>query len=150
MQLLTLEQLRVTHEAGGVLSATLLADGSDFELQIETRKGSAKLVKSRAKTEVRRFADPRKALMLLREMGINEAHIDSRHWQPEQSEAQRRTRPDRSSALKAAHAALSYNEWLEAKVDIVRAGLASGDNRRFSDEEWEAVRAAKIARRGAA
>ena len=150
MQLLTLEQLRTTHEAGGVVSATLFAEGAEFELQIETRKGLAKLVKSRARTEVRRFADPRKALALLHEMGIDEARIDSRHWQPEQALAQRRTRPDRSDALKAAHAALSYNEWLESKVQTARDELDDDTNRRFSDAQWEAVRAAKSARRGSA
>lgn len=150
MQLLTLEQLRITCEAGGVLSATLLAEGADFELQIETRKGLAKLVKSRAKTEVRRFTDPRKALMLLHELGIDEARVDSRHWEPDRASVQRRTRPDRSDVLKAAHAALSYNDWLEGKVHAAQDELAEGTNRRFSDAEWEAVRAAKAARRGSA
>jgi hypothetical protein len=49
MQNLTLEQFRATNEAGGILSVTLAADGASFEMQIETRRGPAKLVKARGK-----------------------------------------------------------------------------------------------------
>ena len=116
MQNFTLEQFRATNAAGGVLSVTLRGDGAGFELQIETRRGLAKLVKARDKSEIRRFLDPRKALLLLRDLGIREAHIDSQEWRPEDHETERQPRPDRSEAMKAAHEALSHSDWLREKL----------------------------------
>lgn len=107
MQNLTLEQFRAAKDAGGVLSVTLLADGADFEMQIETKRGLARLVKARNKSEIRRFVDPRKALLLLHGLGIREAKIDSQQWRPEEQGLERKPRPDRAEALKAAHQALS-------------------------------------------
>lgn len=146
MQLLTLEQLRATQQAGAVLSVTLHGEGPSFEIQIETRGGPAKLVKARkarSAPEVRKFADPRKALLLLRELGISEAHIDSQQWRPEDQALQRRARPDRAAHLKAAHEALSHTEWIRRKVDAARAGLENGTNRRIMPDQWETIRAAK-------
>ena len=116
MQLLTVDQLKATYEAGAVLSVTLLGDGGGFELQIETRRGLAKLVKSRQKGEMRRFVDPRKALLMLREIGIREARIDSEKWRPEEHEMERKPRPDRAVVMKAAYAALSHSDWLRDKL----------------------------------
>ena len=116
MQHLTLEQFRATHDAGAVLSVTLKAEGAGFEVQIETLRGLAKLVKTRDKGDTRRFIDPRKALLLLRDLGIQEAHIDSQRWRPEDQELERKPRPDRSEAMKAAHEALSHTDWLREKL----------------------------------
>jgi hypothetical protein len=149
MQLLTLEQLRATQDAGGVLSVTLRGEGAAFEIEIETWRGLAKLVKARkARTapEPRRFADPRKALLLLRELGIREARIDSQQWRPD-DQFERVSRPDRAAHLKAAHEALSHTEWLQDKVDAARAGLADGTNGRIAGDEWAGIRAAKKAQR---
>jgi hypothetical protein len=146
MQLLTLEQLRATHEAGGVLTVTLRGEGAAFEVQVETRRGLAKLVKvrkARTAPEVRRFADPRKALLLLRDLGIREAHIDSQQWRPEDQAFERPSRPDRAEHLKAAHQALSHNDWLRQKVNAARAGLVDGTNQLITPEQWEKIKAAK-------
>lgn len=116
MQHLTLEQFRATNDAGGVLSVTLKAEGAGFEMQIETHRGLAKLVKARDRAETRRFIDPRKALLLLRDLGIREAHIDSQKWRPEDREFERQPRPDRAEAMKAAHEALSHSGWLRDKL----------------------------------
>jgi hypothetical protein len=116
MQHLTLEQLRATNDAGAVLSVTLKAEGAGFEVQIETRRGLAKLVKTRNKDDTRRFLDPRKALLLLRDLGIREAHIDGQKWRPEDQEFERKPRPDRAEAMKAAHEALSHTDWLHEKL----------------------------------
>ena len=107
MQNFTLEQFRASHAAGGVLGVTLKAAGAAFEMQIETRRGIVKLVKARDRCEVRRFVDVRKALLLLRELGITEVRVDSLQWRPEERELERQPRPDRSAAMKAAHAMLS-------------------------------------------
>jgi len=122
MQLLTLEQFRSTNDAGGVLSVTLKAEGTGFEMQIETRRGMAKLVKSRDKSEMRRFIDLRKALLLLRDLGILEARIDSQKWRPEDHEFERKPRPDRAEVMTAAHEALSHTDWLHEKLTKSAAG----------------------------
>lgn len=153
MQFLTLEQLRKTHETGAVQGITLRAEGGSFKVQVETLRGVFALVKARrssAAAEVRRFADPRKALLLLRELGIQEAHIDGTDWRPADQAAERRSRPDRAVALKAAHAALSHSQWVQEKVTASRASLADGSNPRISADEWEEVRRAKKAQRDAA
>ncbi len=110
MQFLTLEQFRATQDSGGVLSVTLMADGPGFEVQIETRRGLATLVKTRDKASTRRFVDPRKALMLLREVGIHEARIAGQQWRPDEQALERKPRPDRAEAMKAAHQALSHEK----------------------------------------
>ena len=126
MQNFTLEQFRATNAAGGVLSVTLKANGAGFEMQIETRRGLANLVKARNKGEIRRFLDPRKALLLLRELGILEAHIDGQQWRPEENESERIPRPDRAKALKAAHEALSHTDWLREKLARSAASTSPG------------------------
>ena len=118
MQQMTLEQLRATHSAGGIVSATLKAVGPAFELRVETRNGWATLVKTRDRHHVRRFLDPRKALLLLRDMGITQARVDGADWRPEEQAQERQPRPDRSAAMKAAHEALSHAEWLQEKLAV--------------------------------
>jgi hypothetical protein len=81
---LTLDQLRAMVEGGAVLSVTLEATGADFSVKVETRKGDAILVLTNQPNKSRTFADPRKALLLLRELGIRKASVDATRWQPEQ------------------------------------------------------------------
>lgn len=117
MQHMTLEQFRATQDSGGVLSVTLMADGPGFEVQIETRRGMATLVKTRDKACTRRFVDPRKAMLLLRDMGIREARINGQDWRPEEPQLERKARPDRATAMRAAHEALSHTDWLHDKLE---------------------------------
>jgi hypothetical protein len=42
---------------------------------------------------------------------------------------------------------LSYDQWLKREVQSARDGLADGSNRRFTADEWTAIRAAKKAYR---
>jgi hypothetical protein len=93
-----------------VLSVTLKAEGAAFEMLIETRRGVVYLVNTRkdqatGERPARRFVDPRKALLLLRELGIREARINVENWRPEEREYQRQPRPDRAQAMRAVHAA---------------------------------------------
>lgn len=86
MHKFTLSQLRALSEAGGLLSVTLEAVGRDFAVKLETRRGDGILVKSNSRDTPRTFADPRKALLALRdELGVREAKIDARAWRPEQN-----------------------------------------------------------------
>jgi hypothetical protein len=74
MQTMTLEQFRAMVDAGGVLSVTLKAQGAGFMVNVETRRGEAVMVRARDKAP-RRFVDPRKAMVLLRDLGIREARV---------------------------------------------------------------------------
>ena len=115
MQQLTLEQFRATVEAGGVLSVTLKARGAAFALQAETRRGVAVLVDSRRK-QPRMFVDPRKAMILLRDLGISNAKLDAEAWRPEQAGLLKASRPDSAAQMKAAHEAADLKRVLEARI----------------------------------
>lgn len=117
MHKLTLEQFRTTFETGGILSVALVAQGGVFHVEAETRKGSAVLTKART-TDLRQFRDATKALGLLRELGIREARVDTRQWQPEQADIGRATRPDRTDQLKAAHGAAELKRLLEDRIRL--------------------------------
>ncbi len=116
MEHVTLAELRATSDAGKVLGVTLKAEGGSFEMQIKTGTGMVTLVKTRSKTAPRRFPDPRKALLLLHEIGIHQTRVDSQNWRPDEPDSERQPRPDRAQAMKAAHEALSRTDWLQQKL----------------------------------
>ena len=115
MQTMTLEQLRATVSAGGVTGATLKGEGGGFIVEVATRSGQdAILVKSRT-TEPRRFGNPASAMILLRDAGITVAQLDATHWNPQQKDMSR-SRQNRAEALRAAHEAAAYNQWLSGEI----------------------------------
>ena len=116
MQTLTLEQLRATAQAGGVTSITLKAEGGTFLVTVATRSGTEGILVTTRTKEKRRFADPRKAMLLLREMGIATAQIETSHWTPDSIETGT-PRPDRAVAMKRAHAAAAHDRWFRAQVE---------------------------------
>lgn len=119
MQHYTLDQLRALSESGGVIGVTLRGSGGSFYIEAETPRGEAVLVPQRSKSP-RRFPDPRKALALLRELGIREARIDARDWQPEQLALEKSARPDRKEQMKGVNEALAHDRWFREQVE---AGL---------------------------
>ena len=115
MQSMTLEQLRATASAGGVKGVTLKAQGGGFFVEIATRSGQdACLVKART-TEPRRFGNPTSALIVLRNVGIAVAQLDATHWNPDQKDMTR-SRQSRAEALRGAHEAVAYNQWLASEI----------------------------------
>ncbi len=148
MYTLNLEQLKAATLTGGVTGITLRGDGAAFVVNVQTQRGDAVMVTSRK--QPRRFADPRKALQLLRSIGLNECRINATDWHPEAHALEKTARPDRSVALKAAHQAAQadadYDRWFHAKVQASLDGIAEGSNRLLSDEEVAARRAALRAR----
>lgn len=132
MQQLTLEQFRATVEAGGVMTVTLKANGAAFAMQAETRRGDAVLVDSRRK-QPRMFTDPRKAMMILRDMGIRNAKLDTAAWQPEQADILRKPRPAAAAQMKAAHEAAGHDKWFRQQVEIGLADMKAGNVRPFSE-----------------
>ena len=148
MYTLNLEQLKAATLTGGVTDITLRGDGAAFIVSVQTQRGDAVMVTSRK--QPRRFADPRKALQLLRGIGLNECRINATDWHPEAHALEKVARPDRSAALKAAHEAAQadadYDRWFHAKVQASLDRIADGSNRLLSDEEVAARRAALRAR----
>jgi hypothetical protein len=148
MQTLNLEQLKAATLAGGVTGITLRGDGAAFVVNVQTQRGEAIMVTSRQ--QPRRFADPRKALQVLRGTGWNECRIDAAQWRPQDRALEKVARPDRSLALKAAHEAAQadadYDRWFRAKVQASIDGLKDGSNRILSNEEVAVRRAALQAR----
>ncbi len=148
MQNLNLEQLKAATVAGGVTGITLRGDGAAFVVSVQTQRDEGILVTS--KKQPRRFVDPRKALQVLRGLGWSECRIDATQWRPEERDAEKVVRPDRSAALKAAHEAAQadadYDKWFRAKVQASIDGLADGSNKPYTPEEWAVRRAEIIAR----
>lgn len=139
MREMTLEQFRSSVETGGILSVTLKADGGSFYVNAETRNGDeAVLVTTRDKSP-RSFADLRKAMLLLREMGILDARIDAKAWNPEQMESERHSRPDRAAAMKRTNAAVAHDKWFREQVELglksVRKGRTRPANEFFNELE---------------
>jgi len=115
MQSMTLEQLRATASAGGVVGVTLKGEGSGFFMEIATRSGQdAFLVKARS-TEPRRFGSANSALTVLRGIGIAVAQIDATNWDPDQKKVTQ-NRDNRAQAMRQAHEAAAYNQWLAAEI----------------------------------
>jgi hypothetical protein len=115
MQSMTLEQLRATASAGGVVGVTLKGQGSGFFMEIATRSGQdAFLVKARS-TEPRRFGSPNSALVVLRDIGIAVAQLDATNWNPDQKEVTQ-NRDSRAQAMRQAHEAAAYNQWLAGEI----------------------------------
>lgn len=115
MHSMTLEQLRATTGAGGVTSVTLKGQGGGFFVEIATRSGqNAFLVKARS-TEPRRFGNPTSALIMLRNLGITVVQLDATNWNPGQKDMTR-SREDRAVAMREAHEAAAYNQWLAAEI----------------------------------
>lgn len=148
MQTLNLEQLKAATLAGGVTGITLRGDGAAFVVSVQTQRGEAIMVTSRQ--QPRRFADPRKALQVLRGLGWNHCQMDTVQWRPEDHALEKVARPDRSAALKAAHVAAQadadYDRWFHAKVQASMDGVKDGSQRVYGPEEWKTVRADMIAR----
>lgn len=85
MEHFTLEQLRAAIASGAVLSITLEGVGDAFAVRITMRRGAAVLVATNT-GHPRSFADPRRALALLKELGIVDVKVDTRAWSNDQAQ----------------------------------------------------------------
>ena len=109
MHSMTLEQLRTASESGGVSDVTLKGQGSTFLIHIATRSGTGAVLAKARSSEPRRFASIAAALNVLR------GKFDAREWDPSEREPAKRTE-NRGQALRKAHEAAAYNEWLAAEI----------------------------------
>lgn len=115
MHSMTLEQLRTASESGGVSDVTLKGQGSTFLIHIATRSGTGAVLAKARSSEPRRFASIAAALNVLRDVGITIGKFDAREWDPSEREPAKRTE-NRGQALRKAHEAAAYNEWLAAEI----------------------------------
>src|SRR5262245_35993269 len=72
------------NQAGGITSVTLKAEGGAFVVAVATRSGDDGVLVTTHSEEPRRFTDLRKALLLLREMGIASVQVDATRWNPDE------------------------------------------------------------------
>jgi len=79
MQTLSLDQLRAATQAGGIVGVTLKAEGGTFVVAIATRKGDDGVLVTTRTKQLRRFIDLRRAIRLLREIGITTVKVDATH-----------------------------------------------------------------------
>lgn len=126
MQSMTLEQLRATASAGGVKGVTLKGQGGGFFVEIATRSGQDAFLAKARSTEPRRFGNPSSALVVLRNVGIVVAQLDATHWNPDEKDMTR-SRQSRAEAMRGAHEAAAYNQWLtdeiQASIDDPRSNI---------------------------
>ncbi len=115
MQSMTLEQLRVASNAGGVSDVTLKGQGGAFLVQIATRSGAGAVLSKARSGEPRRFGNPIAALSLLRDLGITVGQFDASDWNP--AEKVVNSRDDaRAKVLREAHEAAAFNQRLAADI----------------------------------
>lgn len=115
MQSMTLEQLRATASAGGVVGVTLKGDGGGFFLQIATRTGQDVVLSKARSVQPRRFGNPTSALIVLRELGIAVVQLDATQWNPNQKDRSQ-SRENRAQAMREAHKAAAYTKWMAAEI----------------------------------
>ena len=115
MQSMTIEQLRAATHAGGVAGVTLKGLGGAFLVEIATRSGAAALLAKARSNEPRRFGNPLAALNVLRDIGITVGQFDASAWNPDEKDETPGNR-GRAEALRKAHQAAAYNQWLAAEV----------------------------------
>ncbi len=115
MQSMTLEQLRVAQNTGGVSGVTLKGQGGVFLVQIATRNGPGAVLSKARSSEPRRFGNPIAALSLLRNLGITVGVFDASDWNP--AERVVNSRDDaRAQVLRKAHEAGAYVKWLAGEI----------------------------------
>lgn len=115
MHSMTLEQLRVANNSGGVSGVTLKGQGGAFLVQIDTRSGSCAVLSKARSNEPRRFGNPIVALSLLRDLGITVGQFDASDWNP--AEKVVNSRDDaRAQVLRGAYEAAAYNQRLARAI----------------------------------
>ncbi len=146
MQSMTLEQLRTTVRAGGVVGVTLKGQGAGFFMEIATRSGQDAILSKARSTAPRRFGNPTSALVVLRDMGIAVAQLDATDWNPDQKEMTQ-SRESRAQAMREAHEAAAYSKWLaaeiEASIDDPRPSIPHAEVMAAMDADIAALSAVK-------
>ncbi|HDR8948428.1 TPA: hypothetical protein QDA71_005494 [Burkholderia vietnamiensis] len=99
-------------EAGAVRAAHVVGHGNGWTLA--AKYGLTERFLSAKRGDVRVFRKLETLVSFLRDMGISRFDVDAAGFDPQSVE--RVTRPDRSTALKEAHAARAYDKWFREQV----------------------------------
>lgn len=94
MQSMTLEQLRTTHEAGGLAAAQIVGQGRVFVVTANARAGGRVVLVRHSDRQPRTFSDAGTALKLLRDVGFATVTADMAAWRPEQAEISARRKKE--------------------------------------------------------
>lgn len=86
MQSMTLEQLRTTHAAGGLVAAQIVGQGQSFVVTADARTGGRVVLVRNSDRQPRMFSDAETALKLLRNIGFVHVAAELSNWRPEQAE----------------------------------------------------------------
>jgi hypothetical protein len=86
MHSMTLDQLRTTHETGGLTAVTIRAQGNAFFIVADFRSGGQVVLVRYSDRKPRQFVDPGTALKLVRSIGFGSATVDMIDWQPDQQQ----------------------------------------------------------------
>ncbi|KGG81907.1 hypothetical protein P245_27925 [Comamonas thiooxydans] len=122
----TIDQKTLTQlvEAGAVRAAHVVGHGNGWTMA--AKYGLTERFLSAKRGDVRVFRKLETLVAFLRELGISHFDVDAANYDPHSAE--RTTRPDRSAALKEAHAARAYDQWFRGQVqqalDDPRTSLA--------------------------
>ncbi|MFJ5255118.1 hypothetical protein ABV589_16255 [Pseudomonas sp. HOU2] len=123
-------------ESGSVSSTHIAAKPGGWSIQIR-HGGNESVLTAQRSRQVRLFKRLETLVAYLRELGIEHFDVDTSDYDPLQIRTY--TRPDRADAMKLAHEAAAYEEWVKKQVQI------SIDDPRpsVSDEEARRIFAAK-------
>lgn len=145
--LIALQSVQDLVDAKVIRHATIVADEGVFKVNVKYKavERTVSVRTAEGKIKERLFTSLDSVARFMQEK-VHLAHyeIDAVNFDPA---ARAGKRPDTAERLRNAHAARSYNEWLQQKVDASVAGLSDGTNKSISADEWSALRAAKQARR---
>jgi hypothetical protein len=86
MHSMTLEQLRTTHQAGGLSGAELMAQGKGFYVVAASRTGGRVILVRHSDRQPRLFVDPGTAIKLLHDIGFGVCSVNMAAWQPNQEQ----------------------------------------------------------------
>jgi len=117
-----MNEFKATNEVGAVLSVRLVGKGSGFSIEVDTRRGVAKVVKTKGR-QVRYFLNPVSVFRLLQDMGIQDPKVSLSRSRPDETGPVRRL--DRSEAMKSAH---------EARAILAQLKASEGDDQVPHDE----------------
>ena len=149
LNLIAPKSLKDLVDANAIRHATVVADNDVFKITVKygmverivsvrTREGQIK---------ERLFSPLDAVAKFMREkVHLAQYEVNAANFQPV---TKRIKRPDTAIRLKEAHAALSHSDWLQQKVQASRAGLADGSNERIAPDDWQKIRARKMAMRDA-
>jgi hypothetical protein len=99
-------------EAGAVRAAHVVGHGNGWT--ITAKYGLTERFLSAKRGDVRVFRKLETLVSFLRELGISRFDVDAADYDPQAGGGP--TRPDRSAALKEAHAARAYDKWFREQV----------------------------------